>query len=993
MAGEANEHISVGLLHPDTSTGSQGLEKPPAASRRRSAMESAVKSLREHALPLLITFIAVLIGQIAVFVQTPKANFTNDTPSYVTAAWNIAQSPTGLVQAFRPPGYPLFIYLVLALKGAPNYAKAAACYIPGTQGACTQQLNVIVLAQGVVAVIAALELYLLVWRLSHRRWTACFATVLIALNIYFGSWERMVLSEFLSYWIILTVFVAFESLVRRPSIWRACLFALVCFAAVMIRPFNIYLPLVLLVLLGLWYIWTRQLWAHALQLLSAVAVLSACVVGYMVLDAHYNGYSSISWGSNATLFGKVIEYHMEYYPVPKPYQDLQTKLDVWVNTIPNPDPWTFSDSNGLDYRETGFRLAGGYAQYVILHHPLTFLKDSIPDILRAWINPGQLYSQYGHSSAGGIPPTEPDWVDVVGFTSYPEINGAVSGYYNPGWITVLLALSTIENYCFLLLPVIILLTALQLWRRPRSGEQFVMLCMGLAAVGGLLMGAMGNYAEFYRTRFPIDWAVIALAAIWLVEICVALSRQNAPQAQPASPRGHELLPRWEDAVWPELPKDPTTITTLPVSVVRVAAPGIQASEPDISALSTLSLPVVEVNNTDLLEISIVLPCLNEEDAIGGCIDTLRYIIWEQRLSAEIIVVDNASTDRSNEIARAHGARVVYQAERGYGNAYLKGFAEARGKYIVMADADNTYDLTEVNEFVDPLRRGYDLVIGNRFAGRMAKGAMTFSHRYIGNPILSGILRLFFHTTVRDAHCGMRAFTRASYPKMRLRTGGMEFASEMVINAAKSGLRITERPISYAPRIGESKLHTVRDGWRHLRFMLLYSPSHLFLLPGLLLLVLGLSVEVILFPGPVHISRVTFDVHTMMLGSVAALLGVQIIIIGLFARYFSLTEELDGEQDQVLQFLTRTFTLERGLMAGIAVFVLGFVVDAYVLVSWIANGMGPLALIRPTVVASTLLAIGAEIVFGSFFLSFLQFRKSLHAPNSPKNDRPSTDVPG
>src|SRR5262249_18954685 len=201
---------------------------------------------------------------------------------------------------------------------------------------------------------------------------------------------------------------------------------------------------------------------------------------------------------------------------------------------------------------------------------------------------------------------------------------------------------------------------------------------------------------------------------------------------------------------------------------------------------------------------------------------------------------------------------------------------------------------EIGALVTPLREGYDMVIGNRFAGRMARGAMTWSHRYIGNPILSGLLNLFFRTGVRDAHCGMRAFTRDAYRRMRLRTGGMEFASEMVINAAKARLRIAEHPIAYHPRVGESKLHTVRDGWRHLRFMLLYSPTHLFLIPGSLLLLLGLVTLAVLTPGPLLLFGHPWNVHTMIFASVAVLIGCQIIFLGLFARFFSLTEALDGE---------------------------------------------------------------------------------------------------
>lgn len=387
-----------------------------------------------------------------------------------------------------------------------------------------------------------------------------------------------------------------------------------------------------------------------------------------------------------------------------------------------------------------------------------------------------------------------------------------------------------------------------------------------------------------------------------------------------------------------------------------------------------------VDDTDTreapVEISIVLPCLNEEAAIGGCVDAIQEIIAARHLSAEILVVDNASTDRSAEIARAHGARVVYQPVRGYGNAYLKGFAEARGTYIVMADADNTYDFNEIEAFVEPLRQGYDLVMGNRFTGRMAKGAMTWSHRYIGNPILSGMLNLFFHTGVRDAHCGMRAFTADAVQRMHLRTGGMEFASEMVINAAKAGLRITQRPIAYNPRIGDSKLNTVRDGWRHLRFLLLYSPTHLFLVPGVLLMLAGLGILTPIAFGPVHVLGRMWDFHTMALASVIAMIGLQTILFGLSARLFSLTEHLDGEQDRLLRWLTRHFTLERGLQIGAVLFVAGFLIDGWILIKWVGEGMGPLAEIRPAIYATTLLAMGAQIIFGAFFLSFLQFRKTI-----------------
>ncbi len=375
-----------------------------------------------------------------------------------------------------------------------------------------------------------------------------------------------------------------------------------------------------------------------------------------------------------------------------------------------------------------------------------------------------------------------------------------------------------------------------------------------------------------------------------------------------------------------------------------------------------------------IDISFVLPCLNEEAAIGGCVDRLRTVIARQQWRAEIVVVDNASTDQSAAIARAHGARVVEQPVRGYGNAYLKGFAEARGEYLVMADADNTYDFAEIDRFLDLLRQGYDFVNGNRFTGQMARDAMTFSHRYIGNPLLSGLLNLFFHTGLRDAHCGMRAFTRTAYQRMRMRTGGMEFASEMVINAAKAGLRITEVPISYHPRVGETKLNTVRDGWRHLRFMLLYSPTHLFLIPGLTLMGLGFLALTLLLPGPFPLFGHRWDVHAMVLACLVTLLGYQIVTLGCYARFYSLTEHLDGERDPLLRWLDRFVTLERGLLVGGAITLLGLGLDGFVFARWLAVNLGPLDEVRPALYATTLVVIGVQTIFGAFFLSLLRIRK-------------------
>jgi hypothetical protein len=460
--------------------------------RLYALVKSTSERIRPHIFPLLVVASALVIGQIAVFVP-PIANFEYDTRSYITAAWNIAQTPTGLIQSFRMPGYPLFIFLVLAVQGAPHYSELVHCWRTGMEGICTQQLNSIVYAQAVIAVIAALECYILVWRLSHRRGVAALATSLIALNILFGNWERLILAEFLGYWAILTVFLAFERLVRRPSILRSCIFALTCLVAIAIRPFNVYLPVVLLLLLGGWYVWTHQLKARLAAVLSAIAVLSVCALGYMALNAHYNNYFGLTWETDITLFGKVVEYHMVYYSVPPQYQDLQTFVDAWFANQRIP----FSVLSGCNYDlhacETASTLPGSYARYVISHHLPTFVQRSLPDLLQEWINPGNMYSHYDSPLA---------W-----------------------WVILLLVLSIVESYCYVFLPLFMALSAWHLRRWPGNREHFVMLCMGVAAIGAICTGALGNYSEFYRTRFPIDWALIALTCIWLVKLATYATRR------------------------------------------------------------------------------------------------------------------------------------------------------------------------------------------------------------------------------------------------------------------------------------------------------------------------------------------------------------------------------------------------------------------------------------------------------------------------------------
>lgn len=372
-------------------------------------------------------------------------------------------------------------------------------------------------------------------------------------------------------------------------------------------------------------------------------------------------------------------------------------------------------------------------------------------------------------------------------------------------------------------------------------------------------------------------------------------------------------------------------------------------------------------------ISVVMPCLNEEATIGSCVEKALRGIAASGLPGEVVVADNGSTDRSVASARAAGARVVHQPRRGYGNAYQAGFAAARGTYLIMGDSDDTYDFTEVARFVAPLRSGdYDYVLGSRFRGRILPGAMPWHHRYIGNPALTWLLNRLFGLDASDAHSGMRAFTREAYARMQLRSPGMEFASEIVINAAKARLRVTEVPITYYPRAGESKLRSFRDGWRHLRYMLLYSPNWLFLAPGLLLLLFGLVVLAALVPGPLPLGGHAWDVHAMVLATLCAVLGGQVLGLGLSAKAYSYRHRFDPH-DRLIQRFYRHFSLERGLIGGGLLFLGGLAVNVAILATWLGREMGPLDAIRPALVAATLMILGAQIVFSSFLLSILHIQ--------------------
>jgi glycosyltransferase involved in cell wall biosynthesis len=373
-----------------------------------------------------------------------------------------------------------------------------------------------------------------------------------------------------------------------------------------------------------------------------------------------------------------------------------------------------------------------------------------------------------------------------------------------------------------------------------------------------------------------------------------------------------------------------------------------------------------------VEVSVVIPCLNEAKSLAFCVDKATSAFRNARLSGEVIVADNGSTDGSIEIAEKHGARVVRVPERGYGAALRAGITAAEGPYIVMGDADDSYDFSEVPSFVEKLREGSEIVMGNRFRGGIKPGAMPPLHKYFGNPGLTALLNLFFHVGIGDSYCGMRGFTRALYDKLDVRSSGMEFALEMIIKAGQIGAKISEIPIVLWPdkRGRPPHLRSFRDGWRSLRFMLLYAPNWLFLLPGALLMMAGLTLVFWLLPGPRYITpRVAVDIHTMIFGVIFTLLGAQIISIGAFAKVFSYAERFDRRSVSLRRILRRV-TLETGLIAGGVLFLIGLAGCAWVALKWAAGGFGELHEVRQVLFWSMWLFLGLQAIFSSFFLSML-----------------------
>jgi glycosyltransferase involved in cell wall biosynthesis len=373
-----------------------------------------------------------------------------------------------------------------------------------------------------------------------------------------------------------------------------------------------------------------------------------------------------------------------------------------------------------------------------------------------------------------------------------------------------------------------------------------------------------------------------------------------------------------------------------------------------------------------------MPCLNEAETLQICIEKAQRAMRELHLDGEIIIADNGSTDGSQEIAARLGARVINVTAKGYGNALLGGIEAAHGIYIIMGDADDSYDFSNLAPFVEKLREGYDLVMGNRFKGGIKAGAMPPLHRYLGNPVLTGIGRLFFHSPSGDFHCGLRGFSKVAVERMDLRTTGMEFASEMVVKATLHKMRIAEVPTTLSPdgRSRPPHLRSWRDGWRHLRFLLLYSPRWLFLYPGILLMVAGFIIGGWLLQGPVVIYKIGFDVQTLLYAAAAIIIGFQAVAFAILTKVFAINEGLLPE-DQRLNKSFRYVTLETGLVVGVLLFLVGLIGSIYAVVFWEQSSFGALdssKTLRIIIPSVTALALGCQVVLSSFFLSVLGLKR-------------------
>ena len=378
-----------------------------------------------------------------------------------------------------------------------------------------------------------------------------------------------------------------------------------------------------------------------------------------------------------------------------------------------------------------------------------------------------------------------------------------------------------------------------------------------------------------------------------------------------------------------------------------------------------------------IELTILMPCLNEAETLEVCINKAKTFLKNSGVVGEVLIADNGSTDGSVEIAKKCGARVEHVPVKGYGAALIGGCKAAKGKYVIMGDADDSYDFLKLMPFVEKLREGYELVMGNRFRGGIAKGAMPPLHRYLGNPVLSFIGRLFFPSEIGDFHCGLRGYEREAMLKLDLHTTGMEYASEMVVKATMYGLKMTEVPTTLSPdgRSRAPHLRSFRDGWRHLKFLLLHSPNWLFLYPGMVFCVLGLIMTAALMFGPVQIGGVVFDIHTMLYGSAMIMIGTNMIFFSLFTRIYAIRTNFIPTKESVATKLANV-TTEKGAVAGVLLTLAGIAMTIAAFVIWKDTSFGnlnPQEMMRMTIPALTLMVVGIEMIFASFFIGILNIK--------------------
>ncbi|PKM61594.1 MAG: dolichol-P-glucose synthetase [Firmicutes bacterium HGW-Firmicutes-4] len=373
-----------------------------------------------------------------------------------------------------------------------------------------------------------------------------------------------------------------------------------------------------------------------------------------------------------------------------------------------------------------------------------------------------------------------------------------------------------------------------------------------------------------------------------------------------------------------------------------------------------------------------MPCLNEAETLEICIKKAMSFLTDNKVNGEVLIADNGSTDGSQDIATRNGARVVNIEQKGYGSALRGGSENARGKYIIMGDADDSYNFLNLMPFLEKLREGYELVMGNRFKGGIEKGAMPPLHKYLGNPVLSFIGRIFYPSEIKDFHCGLRGYNRAAIKSLQLQTTGMEYASEMVVQATLHKLRMIEVPTTLSPdgRTRPPHLRSWRDGWRHLKFLMMYSPNWTFLYPGLILSVVGLLMMVIIGVGPTKIGNVNFGINTMMYGSASLLVGVNIILFSMFTKAYALSSGFIPNSPKTIGIFEK-FTVEKGVVIGVALTLLGIAATIFAFIIWGNNSFGnlqPESIMKITIPATTLIAIGIELIFASFFLGILEIER-------------------